>query len=177
MAIDKNIYKSDGIHVIRQWLLGKINTDLEMLRRVEDGYPNTPFIPSQQMPEFNNLPTAHPYIVYTYSTTTDYPEWWTKIETAVIRIYGDKEEQLRILKSYIYDLLDRERIPEVLTDYANTLSTSFMRIFDFKTLQVINAIGPEPYEQEGGRQLAAITIRYSYTNAIDPSSNMRAFES
>jgi hypothetical protein len=176
MVVDKSLYKSDGIHVIRQWLVGKINADLEMLRKTEDGYPYTPFIPSQQYRELVNLGTGKPFIVYTYSTTTDYPDWWHKSETAVIRIYGDQEEQLRILKGYIYDLLDREQTPEALTDYANTISTSAMRIFDFKTMQVINAIGPEPYEQEGGRQLAAITIRYEYVNAIDPNSNMRTFE-
>jgi hypothetical protein len=176
MAIDKNLYKADGMHVLRQWLLTKINTDLEMLRKTEDGYPITPFIPSQQMPELNNVATGHPYIVYTYSTTSDYPESWCKIESAVIRIYGDKEEQLRILKSYIFDLLDRDEVPEILTDYANTLSTSLMRIFDFKTMQVINAIGPEPYDQEGGRQLAAITVRYEYTTAIDQYSRMRMSE-
>ncbi len=174
MAIDKNLYKADGIHVIRQWLVSKINADLQMLRRVEDGYPYTPFIPSQQYVEMVNQSSGKPFIVYTYSKTSDYPNWWHKIETAVLRVYSDQEEQLRVVRGYIEDLLDREEVPELLTDYANSLS-SVLRIFDFKTMQVVNSIGPEPFEQEGGRQLAAITIRYEYTTAIG-STNMRTSE-
>jgi hypothetical protein len=174
-VIDKNIYLADGMHVLRQWILNKVNTDLQMLRKVEDGYPITPFIPSQQMPELNNVASAHPFIVYTYSKTNDYPEWWCKIETAVIRIYGDKEEQLRVLSGYITDLLDREYVAEDLTDYGNTLTAS-LKIFDFKTMQVVNSIGPEPYDQEGGRMLSAITVRYEYTTTINSSTNMRSYE-
>lgn len=175
MAIDKTLYSADGIHVLRQWLIGKINTDLQMLRKTEDGYPYTPFIPSQQYVEMVNQSSGKPFIVYTYSKTNDYPEWWRKTETAVLRIYSDKEDQLRLLKSYMEDVLSVEFVPEVLTDYANTLSP-VMRIFDFKTMQVVNSIGPEPFEQEGGRQLVAITIRYEYTTAINSLTNLRTSE-
>lgn len=174
MVLNVNLYRADAFHVIRSYVLDNIRADLEMLR-LADGYPIDPFVPTQQPREFADLGAGMPFVVYSYSSSNKYPEWWLKQDTASLRIYGDSDEQLRILKSYIADILARQSTPDDLTDYANSLSMSIMRIFDFKTMEVLTSMGPDLYEQEGGRMLATIVIRYEYTESIG-STLMRSLE-
>ena len=162
MAINANVYKADAVHVVRAFLLAKVRADLEMLRNNE-GYPYDPFVPSQQQRELVEAASGLPFITYTYTTANDYPDTWMKYDTVVIRIYGDDEEKLRMLKAYIDDVLSAEDTAEELTDFAAASAMSIMRTFTFHNSYVQSSIGPEPYEQEGGRQLAVVTARYNYT--------------
>jgi hypothetical protein len=160
--VDSALYAVDGAHVLRAYLLYKIRNDMSMLR-LTDGYPYDPFIPSQQYREMVDLSSGKPFIVYTYTTSDDYPAYWMSIENLVLKLYGDEHVQLTKLKNYVRDLLTNEWTPTYLTDYAKTSAIIPFRMFTFHTMQVTMTVGPEPYEQEGGRQAASLAIRYTYT--------------
>ncbi len=162
MAINANVYKADAVHVVRAFLLARVRADLEMLRNNE-GYPYDPFVPSQQQRELIELAKGLPFITYTYTTANEFPDTWMKYDTMIIRIYGDDETKIRMLKSYISDVLSSEFTSDDITEFAANNAMSIMRTFTFHNSYVQTSIGPEPYEQEGGRQLAVVTARYSYT--------------
>lgn len=164
MAIDTNLYLIDGAHVIRKYLLAKLHAENLIPAVGSTGYPYEPFVPSRGYSELTDLTEGKPFIVYSYTSNNFADEWWITGETMVMRVYSDNEEQIRIISSYIAALLRRaDWAVEDLNDWVNAGGDAVLKKFNFHQLQVNNKVGPEAMENEGGRQVGTVTVRYEYT--------------
>lgn len=175
-------YRTVGVHQINKWLWNKLK-DFEYLDfasqtlvKAFDDYGTgkielTPIIPSQQMPEFTNIPSGAPFIVYGYSRSTSARSWHMKAEKAAFTVYDNNEERLRAIHGYLYDLLNRlDTTAWEVNKYLGASSA-----YDFKFIQVSNATGPEPFTQEGGRQGATVSVSYEYTYDLAGTAGTEGF--
>lgn len=153
-----------GAHIIRAFVLSKLVE--EGLITISD-YTIPPFIPTQESQDFDNVAEGKPYIVYTYTMSSYQGEWWICPETMAMRIYSNDEEDIRILTTYLVDLFKRADWSAAdINTWVFAEGTSTEQKFDFKTCQVINAIGPEEYTSPDGRQAGVVVIRYEYTRLL-----------
>lgn len=167
-------YRTTGVHYVNNWLWENLKrleyTDYPAtsVTRVFDKYfvdngtaevPLTPIIPSQQVPEFNDIAGGAPFIVYNYIIRPS-PDLWGYTEQCAYIIYDDNEERLRAIFHRMVDLLRRQDWTAV---NINAGLTGAGKSFDFKFVNVVGATGPDQFSQEGGRQGALVSISYDFT--------------
>lgn len=159
-----NNYDWAGAHVIRDFLYEKL---IEQNLIIASDYQGIkPIVPSQEVPEVSNLASGKPYLVYTYSPSSERDDWWMCGETVSYRVYSDQETDLRNIVHFMIDLF--KRMDDSAADVNEFIdSNPEHRMFDFKWITVMDAIGPEPYDESGGRQASVITIQYMYTHELD----------
>jgi hypothetical protein len=122
------------------------------------GIKIVPMIPTQQEPELVNIAGGAPFIVYNYVISSYASEWWVCREQLAYVIYDDDEERLRAIQNYMVDLLKRfDWTARSINSYLGSSN------YDFKYVQVTNAVSPDEFDTEGGRQGAMVTINYEYT--------------
>jgi hypothetical protein len=134
--------------------------------------PLVPIIPTQQLPEFTEIAGGAPFIVYNYTDLDTSPQWFMQEQMVAYVVYDEDEERLRAIHTYMVDLL--RRMDWTARDINDFLMTGIepgtqADQFDFKTVYVTTANGPEPFEQQGGRQGALIVARTSFTHDLDAS--------
>lgn len=161
-------YRTVGAHQLNKWLWWNLNTftyrdfssgqDL----RAFAGYDSiglVPIIPTQQVPEMNNIVGGAPFIVYAYTRTAAAQSWWVNSEQCTYIVYDNDEERLRAVHTYMTDLLKRfDETARAVNNYLGAASK-----FDFKWIGLASSVGPEAAIQENGRQGAMVSIRYEYT--------------
>lgn len=167
-------YRTTGVHYINSWLWEQLKgleyTDYPAtsVTRVFSKYyiengtaevPLTPIIPSQQVPEFNDISGGAPFIVYNYIMRPS-TDLWGYTEQCAYVIYDDNEERLRAIFHRMIDLLRRQ---DWTAANINSSLTGPGSAFDFKFVNVTSATGPDQFSQEGGRQGALVTISYDFT--------------
>lgn len=135
-------------------------------------YTNLPlFLPSQQQPEWSNLPTEVPFIVYNYVSTAEYVDWFKEKEEVAYVIYSDDEKQLRNIALFILQLLRRyDWSAEDVNDYIDALSSpafDWAKQFNIKYTRVSNSTSPEPATEEGGRQSAMVVFSLCFTHELN----------
>jgi hypothetical protein len=156
-----------GVHVLNKFIWFKLKEAVLIDPQKYNGL--IPIVPTQEIPAMADLPTNTPYIVYTYTNAGYDEDFWADREQIVYRIYSDNERQLRQISNFLIDLLKRyDWTAEEVNDFIHTFSSTDgdEKKFDFKYSDVINSIGPEPFDQEGGRQACAVTIQICYTHEI-----------
>lgn len=171
-------YRTTGVHQLNKWLWSRLAT-----LPYKGGYafekyagspasgpvPLVPIIPNQQLPEFNEIAGGAPFLVYNYTDLDPGSEWFTHTQSAAYVIYDDDEERLRAIHTYMVDLLRRmDWTAQEVNDYfmKNTEPGTNADAFDFKTVFVTTAVGPEPFEQQGGRQGALVVARIMFTHDL-----------
>lgn len=168
-----------GTHVLNKFVWFKLQEAGIMDHNNYNGL--IPIVPTQQQPVFNDLPSNTPYIVYTYTNAGYDEDFWADREQITYRIYSDNERQLRQISNFLTDLLKRydwtaEEVNNWIANFASTDGDE--KKFHFMYTDVISAIGPEPFDQEGGRQGAAVTLMAVYTHLVQgipglPGQGMR----
>lgn len=133
---------------------------------IADGFTNPliPIIPSQQVPEFNNLIGDKPYIVYDIAVENYEPDaWWVCQESMLFSIVSTDYLKIFSITNAMIDLFRR------MDDSAKDLNI-FLGVddtFKFYNLTVNMASAPSPFEEEGGRQIGQIEIMYRYSRNLD----------
>jgi hypothetical protein len=128
-----------------------------------------PIVSPQQQPELTN--GTAPFIVYNWSMAQQYAPQ-ILCEQAAFMVYGD-EGQVNTAVNLIADHLRRwDWSARDVNDYIATLADGDLKkLFDYKTIYVTAASGPDPAEQEGGRVEGMVMIKYDYTIAVDSEAD------
>jgi hypothetical protein len=161
-------YADTAFGAVRGFLWDKLKEAniLSAYEYIADGFtaPLVPIIPTQQVPEFNNLMGNKPYIIYDYDIASYDEQWWICEERLVFTIVASDFQKIIEITQFMIDLF--RRMDETATDINawQDLSTSKFKFFTF-TLS--GAQSPTPYEEEGGRQMGEVTVTYKYSRELD----------
>ena len=165
MTVD---YTKLAISEIRNYLWTKLKEYnlLDPNDYIADGFdiPLVPIIPSQQVPEFNNLIGDKPYIVYDFSVE-DYgdDQWWICQESALFSIVSTDYLLISAITNAMVDIF--RRMDESARDLNTSIGAS--NLFKFHTFKLNMASAPAPFTEEGGRQIGQIEIMYKYSRNLD----------
>ena len=164
-------YKDTAISKIRNFLWQEImdNNLLDQHDYLADGIKEllVPIIPAQQVPEFNNLISGKPYIVYDFDIVGYGEEFWICEENILFSIFSTSYQKVVELTNFMIDLF--RRMDETAKDVnGNMLSSDIFKFFYF----TINAASsPTPIKEEGGNFMGQVDITYKYSRHLD--SNKR----
>jgi hypothetical protein len=159
-------YDLNAVHTYNKFLWSRLKEEFGYSENDYKGL--VPIIPTQQVQVFNDLPSSHPFIVYTYMDAGYDLEFYTTIQQITYLVYSDKETQIRNICNFIVDLSKRydwtaEEVNDFIPTITNSSGDSDDSKFDFKYVHVISTIGPEPFDNENGRQAGAVNIRICST--------------
>lgn len=124
-----------------------------------------PIIPSQEVPEFNNLMPDLPYIVYDYEVEGYGDKWWICEEILTYTIISNKVSEVVEIMEFMVDLF--RRVDESGKDLQNFNPSDNLLIF--YTTELESASGPAPIELEGGRAAGVVEISYKYSRYLEPN--------
>jgi hypothetical protein len=158
-------YRTVGVHQINQWLWSIMeNWEYKTGEKAFEAYATgamadvSPFIPAQQQAEFTNIAGGAPFIVYNYVVNPN-SEYYTVKEQGAYIIYDNNIDRLRSIHSLMIDLLRRhDKSAQELNKWLPLNSP-----WNFKWISVASAVGPDQFQQEGGRQGATISVQCEYT--------------
>lgn len=140
--------KSEGILDENDYWVDRMNIKLN------------PIIPSQQIPEFQNLLPGVPYIIYDIESIMYDSEFWICEEVATLTLVGDGYGKLYSMLELIKDLLRRYDISAAEINNFNTDKT-----FIFLKTYVSGMLSPN-IGSEADNQTATIEITYCYTRPL-----------
>lgn len=121
--------------------------------------PLNPIIPSQQVPEFNNLLPGRSYMLYDFEVKQIPSQWWMTEESMTFTILSQNYEKITQIQSLMQDLF--RRYDESAVDINNYFNNQ--NSFTFHHTFIDSVFSPEPYTTEGDYQTGMITISYSYS--------------
>lgn len=159
-------YADSAISKVRDFLWSNLVND-EILNPndyIADGFlkPIVPIIPTQQVPELNNLIGNQTYIVYDFDISSYSDQWWICEETALFSIISNDFSKIIEIINYMVDLFRR------LDDVGKEINASLPSgtKFKFYYVSLDSATSPSPYMEEGGRQIGQVGIRYEYSRLL-----------
>jgi hypothetical protein len=132
-----------------------------------DGFDNPliPIIPSQQIPEFNNLLPGKPYITYNVIQKRFNTQWWISTESLIMEIISRDTAQIQTITNFLIDLFRRWDLS------AKTINAdvSIDSPFTFLWFYIEMADPVQPFVNEGGYMSGDLTVGYAYTREVtDP---------
>ena len=150
-----------AVHGLNKYIWAKLQEELGWSASNYGGL--TPITTPQQQPEFNSYNA--PYIVYGYSPQGTGPNWLLKGEIVAYTIFSSSSADIRQAVNVLEAILNRfdESAKDVNTYIKNNGSTD-NKAFDYKSIRMISAKGPEPSISEGGRQDGNVLIGITYTH-------------
>lgn len=145
------------------WKILKKNTDMDELDYTDDPVNNpgglVPIVPLAEAPEINQF--DKPYIVYGYSESPPNDLWVKRRGNMALVVYSTNFRELTQIVNTIAYTFDRaDEAARDVNEYTSTIP-AFVGL-RFGTIQVSFVEGGSPEETEGGRQSAAVNIRYEY---------------
>jgi len=151
-------------------------------------YKRTPLVPVQEVPEFIAEIEAMknpPYIVYNWTTDTIGNFWLMPSDQVAFLIYSPDMSTINNIVVFMSALFKRkDDSAQEVNDYirklgqelpGDTVATKESRRkvretvgrFDYKSITLNSAGAPLPFEQDGGRQEAMVSISVMYTQQLD----------
>lgn len=159
-------YTISSVSEIRDFLWDGIKTE-GILRASDYQAPGikkalVPIIPTQQVPEFNNMLPGKTYIVYDFKSEGYGEEYWICQESITFYIISKDYGKIVELTSYIVDLFRR------MDDTAKELNGSSLVSDKFKYyyFSLSSVESPLPFEEEGGVQVGSVSITYNYSRLM-----------
>jgi hypothetical protein len=158
-------YTKTAVGEVRAFLWENLKADniLNENEYIADGFihPLVPIIPAQQVPEFNNLISGKPYIVYDFEVGAYDSDYWICEENLILYIIStDYGKSVQIL-NYLIDLF--RRMDDTARDVNSSLNSD---TFKFHYFYVNRMESPLPMEEEGGNQISTADISYKYSRRI-----------
>jgi hypothetical protein len=156
-------YSSLAVNDLRSfiWEQLKSNNILTESDYYADGFtqPIIPIIPSQQVPEFNNLLPGKTYLVYDNEMLPIEEQWWIIHEYMELMVISPNYDEINKVMNFMVDLL--RRYDESATDVkkSNILSNNFF--FHYTAIHRVKS--PTPMKQEGGLRVGTVTILFCYS--------------
>lgn len=159
-------YKKNARSVINSYLWNELKSNNILLETDyrPDGFTNTlvPIIPSQQVPEFNNLISDKPYLVYDYEVDGYSDDWWICYEHMLYRIIATEYSKIVEITEFMIDLFRRIDITGSEIQKYNPDKD----IVKFYSVSIDAASSQTPFETEGGRTYATVEISYKYSRVV-----------
>jgi len=131
-----------------------------------DGFsdPLIPIVPSQQIPEFNNLLPGKTYITYDVVQKNYGVQWWISEETMVMQIVSRSNSQIMAISNLLTDLFRRYELSAAdINDVAYAANSPFK--FLYFRLESANPV--QPFLDEGGYMSGDFSVVYTYTREVD----------
>jgi hypothetical protein len=131
-----------------------------------DGLPDplVPIIPSQQVPEFNNLLPGKAYITYDIVQKNYGVQWWISEESMIMQIVSRSNSEILTISNFLTDLFRRYEFSAAdINDVASASNSPFKFLY-FK-LESANPV--QPFIDEGGYMSGDLVIKYTYTREVD----------
>jgi len=130
--------------------------------------PLCPIIPSQQVPEFNNLLPGKAYITYDIVQRNTGVQWWISEETMVLQIISRSNAQIFTISNFLTDFVRRYELSAAdINNYAENVSSPFK--FLYCKLEGANPV--QPFQDEGGFMSGDFSFMYTYTRSVDEGPN------
>lgn len=131
-----------------------------------DGFDTllVPIIPSQQVPEFNNLLPGKTYITYDIIQKNYGVQWWISDENMVLQIISRDNGQIIAISNFLTDLFRRYEFSAGDINFAAESSGS---PFKFLYCRLESANPVQPFIDEGGFMSGDFSINYTYTRSVD----------
>lgn len=125
--------------------------------------PLVPIIPSQQVPEFNNLLPGKTYITYDIIQKHHGVQWWISDESMIMQIISRSNTQILTIANFLTDLFRRYEQSAADINMEKMAGSPYR--FLFFHLESANPV--QPFIDEGGFMSGDISIGYSYTREVD----------
>jgi len=130
-------------------------------------YPLVPIIPSQQVPEFNNLLPGKTYITYDIVQKPYGVQWWISDENMVMQIVSRSNSEIITISNFLTDLFRRYERSALDINSQRTAGSPFR--FLYIKLESANPI--QPFMDEGGFMSGDFSINYTYTRDVDQGNS------
>lgn len=125
--------------------------------------PLVPIIPTQQVPEFNNLLPGKTYMIYDFEVKTVPVQWWMTEESFTLTVISQNYEVLNQITNLIHDLF--RRYDESASDLNSYFSGNSNFIYHHTMIDSI--MSPEPFGSEGDYQMASVIFTYNYSRKTE----------
>lgn len=126
--------------------------------------PLIPIIPSQQIPEFNNLLPGKTYITYDIIQKNYGVQWWISEESMTMQIVSRSNSQILAISNFLTDLFRRyELSARDINDVAHLAGSPFKFLY----FRLETASPTQPFIDEGGYMSGDFSIVYTYTREVD----------
>lgn len=166
-------YTSLAVHDLRLYIWDKLKSDniLSESDYYADGYvePLVPIIPTQQIPEFNNLLPGKLYMTYDNEMLPVEEQWWITHEMLHLMVVSPDHDKINTTINYLVDLLRRYDDSAGDVRQSNIISNNF--IFHYTSISKVKS--PAPMKQEGGLRVGTISILYCYSRKLDSSGRFQ----
>jgi len=131
-----------------------------------DGFadPLIPIIPTQQVPEFNNLLPGVKYITYDVLLKQHPVQWWMSEETITFYIVSRDSGETQTIINFMTDLF--RRYDQTAKDINLQLVEDSPYTFHFFRIESSDPI--QAFQNEGGFMNSPFVIDYSYSRELDP---------
>ena len=136
---------------------------------IADGFcePLVPIIPSQQVPEFNNLLPGKTYVIYDYDVLPYNENWWVTEETMTLNIVSSDFDLINKMNNYLTDIFRRhDESALIINNYFKETN-----LHKFHYIKIDSITAPKPFISEGGLLGGEIQLMYSYSRLTDYYSN------
>jgi len=164
-----SVYDEIAVIDIKNYLWDQIKTAGLLLESdyYADGFdvPLIPIIPSQQVPEFNNLLPGKTYIVYDFEVMPVNQNWWILHEVISLAVHSTSYDKINSILNFIVDLFRRYDNSATEVKSSNSISNTF--IFHYTSIERVRS--PEPTKNEGGIISGYVNILYCYSRATGES--------
>lgn len=130
-----------------------------------DGFSDLliPIIPTQQVPEFNNLLPGKTYMIFDWEVRTVPVQWWMTEESFTLSVVSQNYDVLNQITNLVHDLF--RRYDESAVDLNNYLAGDTNFIYHHTMIDSI--MSPEPFNSEGDYQIASVMFTYNYSRLIN----------
>lgn len=122
-----------------------------------------PIVPSQEVPEINDLLPDKEFIVYDYEVLGYYDEWWICEEVMMYSIIGSSVSKVVEISEFMIDLFRRVDS----SGHDVQLFNPENQLMSFYSVKISGVSGPTPIEMEGGRTTVTVEITYKYARILD----------
>lgn len=118
-----------------------------------------PIIPTQQIPEFNNLLPGKTYMIYDFEVKNVPVQWWMTEEGFTLTIISQNYEVVNQITNLMHDLFRRyDESAKDLNDFLDGDSD-----FIYHHIMIDSIMSPEPFNTEGDYQMASVMFTYNYS--------------
>lgn len=132
-----------------------------------DGFMKSliPIVPSQELPEFNNLLPDATYLIYDYEVEGYSDDWFICEENMIYTIISSDYGKISEITEFMIDLFRRVDGSGKDVQRFNPKS----QLVKFYSVSLNSASSPTPFESEGGRMMAQVEISYKYSRILNSS--------
>ena len=129
-----------------------------------DGFAEAliPIIPTQQIPEINNLLPGKDFIVYHVQQKKTGVQWWVTQESLILDIVSNKTDRIMTITNFLTDLFRRYDLSAKTIN--SDVSTSSPFNYLYFNIEMSNPI--QLFTDEGGYMSGDFTVGYAYTRDI-----------